>query len=204
MTIPEIPFAGFPKMARLSRDIVISEKLDGTSAQIFIDDAGQMFFGSRNRWITPEDDNYGFAAWGERNREELLKLGPGRHFGEWWGIGIQRNYGQPIKRFSLFNTARWVNPDVVRTDDTQEIAPNCCRVVPVLYRGPFDTARISGILVHLEKTGSVAAPGFSNPEGIVIFHIAAGVMFKKTIEKDEHPKTLQGTSDLNSPGEFPS
>lgn len=184
MAIPEIPFVGFPKMARLSREIVVTEKIDGTSAQIFIDDAGQMFFGSRNRWINPENDNYGFAAWGERNREELLKLGPGRHFGEWWGAGIQRRYDQPTKRFSLFNVERWISSEEERTNGKQEVKPTVCDVVPVLYRGPFDTGFIDGTLTALKAGGSVAAPGFSNPEGIVVFHIAAGVAFKKTLSGD--------------------
>lgn len=82
-------FQGFPKMARLSREVIISEKLDGTNAQILITEDGEMLVGSQTRWITPEDDNYGFARWAEENRAELLcKLGHGRHFGEWWGQGI--------------------------------------------------------------------------------------------------------------------
>jgi hypothetical protein len=36
--------------------------------------------------------------------------------------------------------------------------------------------------------GSKAAPGFMKPEGIVVFHVAGNVGFKKTIEKDEEPK----------------
>ena len=43
----------------------------------------------------------------------------------------------------------------------------------------------------LSRAGSVAAPGFMNPEGIVMFHIAANVCFKKTIEKDEQPKGVK-------------
>ncbi len=64
-----------------------------------------MFIGSRTRWITAQDDNHGFARWVEGNKQELLKLGAGRHFGEWWGSGIQRGYGlqKGEKRFSLFN-----------------------------------------------------------------------------------------------------
>ena len=105
-TIPE--FAGFPKMARLSRDIVITEKIDGTNAQIYITKEGEIRAGSRNRWITPADDNFGFAQWVESNRDQLLELGPGRHFGEWWGSGIQRGYGMEKgeKKFSLFNAVR--------------------------------------------------------------------------------------------------
>jgi hypothetical protein len=100
-------FKGFGKIARLSRNMIITEKLDGTNAQVYIDQWGEIRAGSRNRWIKVGDDNYGFAAWVEANKEELRKLGPGRHFGEWWGNGIQRGYGLPKgdKRFSLFNVS---------------------------------------------------------------------------------------------------
>ena len=81
-------FQAFPKFAPLSREIIITEKIDGTNAQVFIDEVGNIMAGSRTRWITPQDDNYGFAGWGVRNGEKLLRLGPGRHIGVWWGAGI--------------------------------------------------------------------------------------------------------------------
>ena len=112
-----------------------------------------------------------------------MKLGVGYHFGEWWGQGIRRGYGLAEKRFSLFNTSKWY-------DDS--VRPSCCRVVPILYRGLFDTNVIVETLESLKLNGSVAAPGFMRPEGVVIFHTASGVMFKKTIEKDEMPKRLIG------------
>jgi len=43
---------------------------------------------------------------------------------------------------------------------------------------------------NLAANGSVAAPGFYDPEGIVVFHTAANAGFKKTIKKDEVPKAL--------------
>ena len=101
----EIEFKSFGKIPRLSRDIVITEKIDGTNGQIYID-GDTIMAGSRNRWITPQDDNHGFAAWVSANREQLMALGNGRHFGEWWGAGIQDGYGQTEKFFSLFNTRR--------------------------------------------------------------------------------------------------
>lgn len=177
-------FVPFEKMARLSRGCVITEKLDGTNAQIFIHDDGVTIeVGSRNRWITPADDNYGFAGWVERNRDDLLRLGPGRHFGEWWGSGIQRRYGLTgdDKRFSLFNTGRWLtNPD----------RPECCHVVPMLYAGVFSDTAVEQTLANLASGGSVAAPGFMDPEGIVVFHSASRTLFKKTIKNDEAPKSL--------------
>lgn len=192
-------FVGFPKMSRLSREIIISEKIDGTNAQVLITEDGQIIAGSRTRWITPEKDNYGFARWVEEHKEELLQLGPGRHFGEWMGMGIQRNYGLKEKRFLLFNVTRWAlhgtEPQRIPTNDPtiekyQNVLPVCVGLVPVLYRGMFDTAKIEGILIHLKINGSKAVPGFPKPEGIVVFHTAGQIMFKKTIEHDETPKSL--------------
>jgi hypothetical protein len=172
-------FIEFNKIARLSRNCVVTEKIDGTNASIVIGENGSFQIGSRTRWITPQDDNYGFAKWATANQEELMKLGPGQHFGEWWGNGIQRGYGLSWKRFSLFNTARW-SDDAVR--------PACCSVVPVLYSGIFDTNEIVNALTKLREGGSLAAPGFMKPEGVVIWHEAARVYFKKTLDKDDEWK----------------
>ena len=189
-------FLEFSKISRLSREIWITEKIDGTNACIAIEelegtavgfplairDGLALWAGSRTRWIYPDTDNYGFAKWALENIDELLaKLGPGRHFGEWWGQGIQRNYGLEERRFSLFNADRW-GDDAVR--------PACCSVVPVLYRGDFYTSDVLAALDFLEKNGSMAAPGFMKPEGVVVYHTAARISFKKTIEKDEEPKSL--------------
>lgn len=192
-------FAEFPKIARLSRDVIVTEKIDGTNAQVFISEDGQIIAGSRNRWITPHDDNFGFASWVEAHRDELLKLGAGRHFGEWWGQGIQRNYGLSEKRFSLFNVQRWAlygtEPQRIATADPriekwQDVLPECCGLVPVLYRGMFDTTAVDRAIETLRLTGSAAAPGFMKPEGVVVFHVAGNVGFKKTLVKDEIPKAL--------------
>ena len=187
-------FQDFPKMARLSRECVVTEKLDGTNAQVCIGDDGDMKFGSRTRWITPEDDNYGFALWATENADQLRLLGPGRHFGEWWGAGIQRRYGLEKKRFSLFNVGRWYDADSVESGEDltgRVLAPECCRVVPVLIRGMFRTDAIEACLATLSEKGSYAAPGFMDPEGVIVYHLAAGVGFKKTIKKDEVPKGKQ-------------
>jgi len=190
-------FKPFPKMPRLSRECIITEKIDGTNASVLITDDGDIFAGSRTRWITPEDDNYGFAAWVRDNTEQLMHLGPGHHFGEWWGRGIQRNYGMTERRFSLFNVGRWCmhgrEPLVIPTADpriikTQDVLPPCCHLVPVLYRGEFCTVEVDLAIIDLADNGSQAAPGFHKPEGVVVYHIAGNAGFKKTIEKDSEPK----------------
>ena len=195
-------FVEFPKMARLSRDIIITEKIDGTNASIdiinnLIDednygdpsiivtiDGRNIRAGSRTRWVTPKDDNHGWAKWVLEHAEELIGLGEGTHFGEWWGSGIQRGYGLPKgeKRFSLFNVARW-------RDGGKDVRPACCHVVPVLWEGMFDTQAINHTLELLKNAGSMASPGFKDPEGIIVWHTAANFGFKKTIKNDESPKS---------------
>lgn len=215
-----IDFIEFPKIARLNREIVVTEKIDGMNAQIFIrpesygglefgtdtqvalPDGSQGFIraGSRTRWISTQDYNFGFAQWVHYNAHELAKLGPGRHYGEWWGIGIQRKYGLSERRFSLFNTIRWcehdLEPQPIPTQDPrivkmQERLPACCHLVPVLYRGPLSNTEIELSLERLRNDGSAAAPGFKKPEGIVVYHVAGNVGFKVTLEKDDEPKSLK-------------
>lgn len=177
----DIAFEEFPKIARLNRTIVITEKLDGTNAQVIIAKNGRVGAASRTRLITREADNYGFAAWVQAHKDDLMVLGPGRHFGEWCGQGIQRGYGLKEKRFSLFNVGRW----------NAENTPACVSVVPELYSGPFSQFEIETAITNLRTRGSVAVPGFMKPEGIVIYHTAANLCFKVTLEKDSEPK---GTS----------
>ena len=179
-------FKSFNKIARLSREMIVTEKIDGTNGIIAIGENGEFQVGSRNKWLTDElgniqSDNAGFAQWATKNRENLMLLGYGFHYGEWWGSGIQRGYDLPKgeKRFSLFNVSRW-------SDDS--VRPACCGVVPILYQGLFSTEIIGTQIERLSTLGSVAAPGFMRPEGVVIFHTASGSLFKKTIERDEYHK----------------
>lgn len=210
-----IEFAEFPKMARWSRDVVITEKIDGTNAAVVVAElAGHeppnalwqaegmaVFAQSRTRFITPDDDNYGFAAWVRQHAAELAAgLGAGRHFGEWWGAGIQRRYGLMEKRFSLFNVGRWYDPTDCDGEDIdgRTAVPACCRVVPILAKGPNEPGVFEACLRLLRERGSYAAPGFMDPEGAVLFHIAAGIGFKKTIYKDEAPKSVAANRSLEN------
>jgi hypothetical protein len=179
MELPEfVPWASIP---RLYRDIVITEKIDGTNGIIHVTTDGQILAGSRSKWLINGDDNAGFAKWVNANAEELINgLGPGTHYGEWWGAGIQRRYGLTEKRFSLFNAERW----------TDDVRPKICHVVPTLYSGPFSQHQIDSTLAELALSGSVAAPGFMDPEGVVIFHKHSRHTYKVTIKNDQVPKSL--------------
>ena len=204
----DLKFQSWPKIPRLRRDMTITEKIDGTNAAVGILTASDEAFGdyaqpgdvflegqlyrvyaqSRKRLITPEDDNYGFAKWAFQNREHLVSvLGPGLHFGEWWGQGVQRSYGLDHKRFSLFNTSRWGWLNIPEAREAKGVHDQLWSV-PVLSQHTFDTFDINDALDELKIHGSQAAPGFMNPEGIIVYHHAANAMFKVTIDGDEKGK----------------
>lgn len=224
-------FQAFSKIPRLNREVIITEKLDGTNAQIYIEHLGLMpggsgaasmipglivegplcmMAGSRNRWLSHNSDNFGFWNWVNENSSALFKLGPGRHFGEWWGQGIQRGYGLDHKRFSLFNTHRWNPVKYQAKDEKAEIKQNPFNllpqldVVPILYQGSlfsengdYDTYMPHNAIMTLKSKGSKAVPGFMNPEGIIVYHTAANAMFKVTCENDSQPKSVSSKGQDN-------
>lgn len=170
-------FIGFGKIARLNTNVVITEKIDGSNGQLLIDDEGDLYVGSRKRWLAPgkDTDNHGFAAWARSHESELIAiLGPGRHFGEWWGSGIQRKYNMEYKVFSLFNTKKW---------EGMLLLGGTLRVVPIMETIMFDTHRIEIIKDILRRSGSLAAPGFMNPEGVMVYHPASNNIFKAPFDK---------------------
>lgn len=167
-------FLAWPKIPRYENDsVVITEKIDGTNACIAFHNDGSYHVQSRSRIITPQDDNYGFAKWVECNLKDLKKLGPGYHYGEWWGKGIQRGYELGEKKFSLFNAGRW----------NQQEKPTCCDVVPILYQGKLESSFIEEFKERLIHQGSVAAPGYMNPEGFVVYYTQSKTMQKVIINK---------------------
>ncbi len=81
----------------------------------------------------------------------------------------------------MFNVSRW--------EETPP--PACCGIVPLLYRGPFHSQAVEGELAALEAFGSKAAPGFMQPEGIVVYLPAARELFKVTLGDDGHKGTKE-------------
>jgi hypothetical protein len=190
-------FQAFPKLTRFSHGWTITEKLDGTNSQVLIVhesegpieegaldviDGNFIFAGSRNRLLgLGKNDNHGFAQFVHDNAAALIEtLGPGRHFGEWVGKGIQRGYDLDQKVFALFNVKRWTGVDL----------PNRVRVVPVMAEGYMDNpgGAAVGALAFLKSNGSLFAEGFMNPEGVVLHHAPSGTLFKKTFDYDEKGK----------------
>lgn len=201
-------FTAWPKTPRFFRDIIVTEKIDGTNAAIHIERLGdiaevpadtpglasgsvvrcgsdlyRLTAQSRKRLISPGKgtDNYGFAAFVQENATNLVeRLGQGTHFGEWWGRGINRGYGVG-RRFSLFNTDRYGHVDY----QAEGARVNS---VPLLYQGPFRESMIRCALEDLAENGSKAAPGFANPEGVIIWHSQTRTNFKVTLDNQDAGK----------------
>lgn len=194
------------------RDIVVTEKVDGTNSAVIIEeidpelpyegeewtlcvierDEGTFAVAaqSRNRLLTPgkTTDNYGFAAFVQQNAEELFDLlGPGRHFGEWWGKGINKRYVsamEGIKGFALFNVARHKVLHHWLTFDDQQVL---VEPVHVLYEGPFSEQKIRDTLNVLKERGSWMSP-FDSAEGIVVFHTQSRQTYKVTLDNQDAGK----------------
>lgn len=227
-------YPSFGKIPRLSKPVIITEKIDGTNGLVCVErvpfgtwpglldtdptalasmtdtDAPTgpdglpntelvIRAGSRNRWLTVERDNYGFAWWVRDNARELAQLGPGRHYGEWYGRSIQRGYSIADRRFALFNVARWYDErdehgEAYRQHFALAVpAPDPVTVVPVLWVGTGTALSnaVAGALDVLRTVGSWAVPGYSRPEGVIAYHTAAGQMFKAMCEGDDTPKGIQ-------------
>ena len=204
-----IEFKDWGKTPRLNRDIIVTEKIDGTNAAVIIEQVesfndgehvvctrqGNFAVGaqSRNRLVTPgkATDHFGFAGWVREHAEALVHiLGAGHHFGEWWGQGIARKYGLDHKRFSLFNADRGAQLiDLGRQDGW---VAHGLDTVPILYRGRFSQQAIDGAVEELRFTGSkVAAEGWAGKaEGVCVFHTASRQVYKVLLENDELPKSL--------------
>lgn len=195
---PAVEFESWGKTPRLFRDMIITEKVDGTNAAIRIVPVEiltpedhpiaiqktlnvALFAQSRNRMITPENDNYGFAEWVCENADTLAQdLYLGMHYGEWWGQGIQREYDVDYRSFALFNSRKMGKDGWFKT-------PNV-RAVPTLAKRTFDQGVIEETLRDLRENGSHLNRDFKNPEGIIVYHSQIGQGFKVTLDNNDKGK----------------
>lgn len=169
----EVEFKHFSEIKKYSGiHLAVYQKLHGSNAQIYIYDNGDgvdLRCGSRERWLFPTNDNYGFASFVYKYKAEFIeKLGLGRHYGEWIGIkinsgeGLTPNDGHEGRMFALFNTDRpyplGLPPHVV--------------LVPELFNDKDFTGsiydKITEIMNDLRDNGSKLVKGFMRVEGVVI------------------------------------
>lgn len=185
-------FKSFPDVKQIGKAaITITQKLHGTNAQIVVfrvyeppalgDDpntppAYDVMAGSRNRWLTVDDDNFGFAKFVQENKQEIIeKLGEGTWYGEWVGPGINSSEGLKEKMFAIFNIGRIEDKPL----------PSRMVGVPLLYKGAFSSEAIDAALNDLKSTGSKLVPGYMSPEGIVVHLLGTDLRFKKVFKAEE-------------------
>lgn len=171
-----VEFKEWPKIPRgTGESMTITEKIDGTNACVIVEETyrGPVVVGVQSRTqllanadndemeLTITSDNFGFADWVKKNQDELAKLGPGYHYGEWAGPGIQKNHHNlEHKTLFLFNSDRW--------RDGRAPRPAGVECVPILYEGPADRNKIQETMDNL--WASAKEKGY-HPEGVVIwFH----------------------------------
>lgn len=182
-------FVDFGKIARF-RDtynpVTISEKIDGSQGGLNFDADGNLTVQSRKK-VLDADNGDGFFNWATENRESLFRdLGPGVHFGEWYGRKIQRTYGLDHKRFALFNAARFRDAEF----ETLNL-----ETVPLLFHGVVGDLGVDlyvdAALDYLNHYGSAAVPGFRNYEGVVVFFTSNRTGYKVIVNgKGGQQKTV--------------
>lgn len=178
-------FRSFSSIESFFGPVSIYEKIDGSNAQIMIfdqDGETKVIAGSRNRIITVDSDNFGFAKWVKENEKDLVSIfGFGRFYGEWFGPSIQRGYGLKEKKFAVFNHSEV---------DGKELLPSMTKA-PLLYEGLYKEYLVQEVTNSLKEKGSVVAPGFMNPEGIVMRFQRNGALFKIVFKEPENKKEKQ-------------
>lgn len=181
MTEPIVEFKAWEKIPRDSNEtVVITEKLDGTNACVVIQDGVIVAVQSRKRFICIGADNYGFAGWVEVNNDDLLTMGDGYHYGEWVGLGINKNpHELKDKRFYLFNSGRWGvnNPDT----------PKCVYVVPVLAYREYTNTLVDETMATLKESGSHIG---GSPEGVVTYYTRTRRYAKTTYDYKGYNPTV--------------
>lgn len=175
-------FKKFPKIQNYKKlHVLVTLKVNGTNSAIIIykdEKTGELDLKtqSRTRFITPEDDNYGFANFVYKNKEAFINsLGEGTHFGEWYGAGINSGEGLDHKELALF--------DVFRYKDV--VLPEFVKTVPILYHGEYSKEVIEKVAEDLKTNGSKLVEGFMRPEGMVIQFLGSNLRFKYVFDAEE-------------------
>lgn len=212
-----IEFKAWPKIPRWNRDIIITEKIDGTNGAIIIEehpfgthvdgapaDAMLVLGPNVEEYDGLPKVEYLVAA---QSRKRVITPNDDNHgFAAWVyenavelvkvlgeGIHFGEWWGSGINRgYGCNNGEKYFSLfNVKRWDDKydEETWPAGLSIVPVLYQGPLHWASIVMAKGNLIHHGSAARSPFMQPEGIVIYHTAANEMFKITLENDAAPKS---------------
>ena len=176
-------FNGYPKTKRLDdATFVISEKIDGSNGVIHVDPYTKaVTAGSRSKWLGDDGskswDNHGFGEWVKENTSELQKLPAGIHYGEWYGRGINRNYGLKERKFMLFDRKKY--QDLPSLPECVELETLLTPELSIWFLGRTCCEELD----DLKENGSRHVPGFMKPEGIIVRFKSMGQVMKVILDK---------------------
>lgn len=159
----------------LDGTVFLFYKIDGTNSQVFLKDDGTLGFGSRNREITPEDDNAGFALSMTQNEElyngllTILKANPNYIiYGEWLVPHTLKSYTHDAwKKFYVFDVLDESTGKYLPYSQYVKLFESCpqCRIIPLMCEMEDPTP--DQVMEKLKQTGAfLCATGLG--EGIVI------------------------------------
>ena len=165
----------YKKQDILDLEVLVTEKIHGTSVRFGKTADGLFLVGSRNNLIFdgkthyPEFDGYGFYNWVLNNTRQLL---PNNTFfyGEFYGSGVQKGIQycpEGVKAFACFDVVR--DGNFIGVDERDEL---CVRHgiprVPVHHRGKITVAELQNLLT--KPSLQAARNGFSDEvaEGVVL------------------------------------
>lgn len=202
-------FEEFKKIPRYRQNLCITEKIDGTNAQVHIQvlenlsnfdimkknlycigtwfDEGLphlMFAGSRNRWIAPENTPGLDKGCDNYGFAGWVK----ENFDDLKSLGEGSHYGEwwggKIGRKYGRAEKTFSLFNAIRWNPNNPNKPDCCGVVDII-----DTTDPVEAMMELKDNGSMILTDdgsrFQNPEGIIIYHPGSKSYFKQTFEYDK-------------------
>lgn len=190
-------FRRFQHIPDLQSDCIITELIDGMTAQIAIWEVPP----SRYREVVEDTDLPGMPAPAFRplvftRGGKFYEMRAGGPDGWLTPISDKFGFAKWVEENAEFCTALlapgrnhgvWFGPGIGRDYAVTKamFAPLALPAgvyspirVPVLHRGPFYMDDIEAILEELQRTGSKFIPGYMNPAGIVIEHCRTRKLFK--------------------------
>ena len=212
-----IKFTEWPKTSRFFRDIVITEKLDGSNAAIGIapletidrihpegqPEKAEILDQNIFAEATVGEQRYGLYA---QSRNKLIK--PGKTTDNYGFAGWVAAHAEELVTFlgEGLHYGEWWGSGIQRGyglqkgekhfslfnthrfADIQAESDDLVRCVPILYQGAMVEKEITDALNYLRDCGSLAVHTFMNPEGICVYHTASRLVQKVTLDNNDAGK----------------
>ena len=210
-------FQAWPKTSRFFRDIVITEKIDGSNMAIGIkriEDIDRYYDEGKPETATIIDNTIfadvtvGGQRYGIYTQSRNRLVSPGKHTDHMGFAGWVQDHAEELVTFlgEGLHFGEWWGSGIQRGygltkgekhfslfnthrfENIQADSDDLVRCVPILYQGPMVEKEITAALDYLDNNGSEAAPRFPNPEGICIYHTSSRLVQKVTLDNNDAGK----------------